>query len=83
MLMSSTVFTENTPIHGKQECGKVDVAYWKENVAKEKATISWQFELVGSRRQRKRGQCDHGIPSSPLLPIGRQMGRSVNYVSTA
>ena len=56
---------------------KVGVASWKEYVAKEIATTSWQFELVGSKRQRKRGQCDHGIPSSPLLPIGRQMGRSV------
>lgn len=44
------------------------MAYWKGNVTKEKATTFWQFEIVGSRRQRKRDRVsmvDRGIPISP------------------
>lgn len=78
MLMSSIVFTENTLIHGRVNRS---VGRWMWHTARR----MWQKKkllLPGNlswweARQRKRGQCDHGIPSSPLLPIGRQMGRSV------
>lgn len=86
MLMFSKAFTEDIPVHRKGLTGvrKEDVAYWMEDVAKEKDTTFWQFGMVGSKKQRKRMSMeDMGVPISPTSAFGRQMGRSVREKSIA